>query len=434
MHSRLGADQIKGKGHLIKGRVILSRGGSSYQREGHVSKGRERSDVNLPPSRSVAGEMLLRLSGTQRFDVWSDASCFSEEEGVAKSFIGQVVLGGRRCSLQDISRIAVQRQSVSCDPLALQLMAENAAHLVAPKRFELTEHFSSKRDEVLVSEEGGRSILVCILASILQGQSHIRPQIATCIASLLTHSITPVFSDASSFGHALISAMHGDITECYTPSGCLSARQAFKTARTKPCELYESEAKVIQSPFFFSLGLGCLATLGAATLSQTVDAVAALSCEVIGADVTKFDAHTFESIRMQRGQTSSAAALRSFLEGSKRVSSGGSQGSRNHRSFEVLPQVHGPAVESISAAVRVLEIELNSFDVSVDGGLDCTQISLALNSVSCALDTLVEASLERYRAMQGETGEITVSKCSDASLVLKITSSISRYRRKKKIL
>ena len=58
----------------------------------------------------------------------------------------------------------------------------------------------------------------------------------------------------------------------------------------------------------------------------------------------------------------SAASLRLLVEGSKRMNSQPGAEGRNvaFAAFRNIPQVHGPAQEAVAAAVKCLELELNS--------------------------------------------------------------------------
>lgn len=345
---------------------------------------------------------MLGLNSTERFQVWGESGDASTSNSSILSIsVGQVVLGNRRATLHDILRISALKQTVSCDAVALQTMADNAAIKTSLHLQAYAPPILNAIDAIYLPEEGCRAIISTILCSLLHGQSGTRPQLAILLAQMLTSRVVPAFTDSTSFGTELASALLAGDVICYTTDGLLPAKQAWASIRLRSVPLSTAEAKAISAPYFFTVGCASLAAAGAVNLLPTLDCVAALSCEAFGADVNKFDANTFEVIRQQRGQMVSATNLRNLLEGSKRASTYTGIDSLA-TPFAAIPQVHGPAQEIFATAAKMIEIELNTYEPEASGsaGLDATQSLLALKNITNALAAVISASADRSTALK----------------------------------
>jgi histidine ammonia-lyase len=291
---------------------------------------------------------MLRLNSTDRFGVWGSTDGLVLEESTTPLPLGQVVLGNRRATLSDICRIAALGQTVSCDEVSLALMMENSAHNPVSPLFVGT---SSAVTAPATPEVACRAMVIGLLTSMLHGKSAIRPLVAVFLTKMLNAKIIPAFSDALSFGYELASAITGVDVPCYSSKGIIvSSKTAFSQMKLKAISLTQLEATFMSNKFFYTLGYASLLAGGAMNVSLTLDSIAALSCEAYGADLSNFDANSFENIRQQRGQITSASNLRNLLEGSKRLSNSSSAIS----CFAVLPQIHGPAQDIIISSSKYI--------------------------------------------------------------------------------
>ena len=288
--------------------------------------------------------MMMRLAPTERFGVWSCSDVPATPLKHEEDLVGQVVLGARRTSLHDLVRVAGLQHTVSCDKSALDGMAVGLESLVLLSASFETVSIPQDR---CIPMEACRAILVVILCHILHGQSAARPGLALFLTRLLNAQVIPAFTTKDTYGTLLAALANGLDVLCYTRDGMDTSRLALAQAKVRAFPLSESEAKLLQSDAFYTLGIACLTTGGAYNLSHAIDCIAAVSCEAYGADVSKFDATYFETVRQQRGQINSASNLRNLLEGSKRLSN-----AKFSRCFAIIPQVNGPSQEVIAAASR----------------------------------------------------------------------------------
>lgn len=357
----------------------------------------------------------MQLNSTARFDVWGDG-----ESALPAQPLGQVVLGGRRVTLADLAKVAALAQTVSCDPLSLAAMAANAAGVGSSR---VKSAFAPSADaRAPLPEMACRAVLFAVLASLLHGQSGVRPEAAVLLARMLSSKVIPALTGSARLGAELAGAMAGEQMVCFTVAGMQPSKQGLAAARLKSLTLTEYEVQAIGGASFFSAGVAGLVTVGASQLCPALDCIAALSCEAAGAHTVHFDAALFEVVRQQRGQTSSASNLRTLLEGSRRVNTAAAP----NRCFAVVPQLNGPAADTIAGAVRVLETELNAY-ASEGTEMHDAQALLALSSVAGALAVLEEGSLDRLAALTGAAAAPSIAPavyCEESRAL----SMLSRYR------
>jgi len=168
-----------------------------------------------------------------------------------------------------------------------------------------------------------------------------------------------------------------------------------------PTAIPESEKPRSSFPAV-SIAIGSLLAYGAQSLSKVVDCVAALTCEAIGFNkLETYDLTYFESSRPHRGIMLSASTLRLLLDGSKRcsVSTPNSPAVVFDASvFCRIPQINGPSIDSIAAACKVMDIELNSIESS-QIVFDDTQTLLAASQLCDTLMRLIDSSSDRLQQL-----------------------------------
>ena len=287
---------------------------------------------------------MLRLDVTERFGVWNSSDAPRPVLLEDDAFMGQVVLGSRRATIQDLVRVAGLMHTVSCDKSALESMAMNVegAEFVPASQCAVPPTTGPT-----IPVEACRAVIFAVLCRVLHAQSGVRPRVACFLARLLNANVIPAFSSANNHGVLLCGIISGLDVSCYANQNLQSSRAALAHVGLKSFPLSEREAKLFQSEAFYTLGTACLTAGGATNLTQTIDCIAALSCEANGADISQFDVTYFETIRQQRGQINSANNLRNLLEGSKRLTS-----SAYSQTFAIIPQVHGPSIETIVSACK----------------------------------------------------------------------------------
>jgi len=105
----------------------------------------------------------------------------------------------------------------------------------------------------------------------------------------------------------------------------------------------------------------------------------------------------------------SAANLRLLLEGSQRVVPGGKKGATPSTetvsdAYMHIPQVHGPVQEVVAGTLKMLEIELNGYQVSSNITLNTTQIVVAMEMLTAVFKSANVACMQRITALKNTTG------------------------------
>jgi len=133
------------------------------------------------------------------------------------------------------------------------------------------------------------------------------------------------------------------------------------------------------------LAITSLCSIRLKTLSKIIDALAALSVERTNVDpALYFSDTTFDIQRPHRGMITSASILRAVLHGSKYACQNPTEGSESSNqetviqsssnstftptpyttmieAIQSIPQYHGPAIDNVLTACRILELECNCF-------------------------------------------------------------------------
>lgn len=140
-----------------------------------------------------------------------------------------------------------------------------------------------------------------------------------------------------------------------------------------------------------ALASGSLFAARALSLANVSTAIAALSVERYGCSSGgHYSEFLFDTNRPHRGLVTSAATLRSILNGSKAPSSTDKE---VPVAISTIPQYHGPAIDALKASVKTLELEINCFEI--DQELDNTVGRLAIHQALQAVQTLLNGSQNR---------------------------------------
>lgn len=170
---------------------------------------------------------------------------------------------------------------------------------------------------------------------------------------MLDRNVVPNFSSPEQAGLELCAVLTASGGSCFVEGGVImSSSQAFSQAGLEPIGLTTFEISTIKLGQFWTTGCTCLIASGAANVMMMMDTVAAFSCDTFGANVEAFDALHFETCRQHRGQITSANNLRLILEGSKRVNSPPVGFVSAESAFNVIPEVNGPSMDSVSSTVK----------------------------------------------------------------------------------
>ena len=155
-----------------------------------------------------------------------------------------------------------------------------------------------------------------------------------------------------------------------------------------------------------NLAMGAISTGLAKRLSQVADPIAALSAErVSGVDASAYADSFYDAIRPHRESVTSAQTMRSILNGSQLVpitKQGLKYGSASDETVSAAakavmnaPQQIGPARESIKAAFKVIELEMNCSEPDGRSNYDESVFAITLENVNVAVSSLRNGSYAR---------------------------------------
>ena len=364
---------------------------------------------------------MAALIRTSKFRVWSPNDVDTTGENRVKSDAqkhaqqtGVAVGGGRKVLVTDVARVAILGYSIGLDGPTLEKMdTDLQSKKGVPPKFKPSFASLACPTQAIYPSTFARAAVFARIVSLMQARSSVRSEVIEFLVDMLETNMVPNFSCAAMAGTELVAVMTGSGFTCHYEDEIISSSVALKAAGLTPLQLTIDEANTLMKGQFWSTGCTCLVTAGAANIITMVDCVAALSCDSFGVTSDAFDGIYYES-RPHRGQMASASNLRLLLEGSKRVNAAtadksstmtiGTAAISSTQSFCSIPQVHGPAQEMITSAVKALEIELNSCEpgpisLQQQGGYDPTQSLLILRAMTSVLAVLWTSSQHRRIAI-----------------------------------
>ena len=165
-------------------------------------------------------------------------------------------------------------------------------------------------------------------------------------------------------------------------------------------------------------------TIAKSLSTNTADAIASLSYERLsttpnGSSIMtteSFSSTTFDELRPHRGCVESAAVLRAVLQGSKIYNSVKHTSAAANVEVEdairytlTTPQYHGPSRESIAAAAKTIELEMNCYPIGSKMWDDTVAI-IATESCLRGVESLLLGSIKR------SGGNVELDKCGGTLL------------------
>lgn len=212
-----------------------------------------------------------------------------------------------------------------------------------------------------------RLMMALKLTSLAQGASGIRPATLALLEAFLQHDLVPVIPCQGSVGASgdlaplshLASVMIG-VGEAFVGGERLGAADALARHGLAPLVLGAKEGLALLNGTQYSTAYALAGLFEISTVFQAALVTGALSVEAAKGSDTPFDPR-IHSIRGQRGQIATAAALRTLMQGSAIRES--------HRDNDVRvqdpyclrcqPQVMGAAFDVMRQAATTLAIEAN---------------------------------------------------------------------------
>jgi histidine ammonia-lyase len=260
-----------------------------------------------------------------------------------------------------------------------------------------------------MSVEVVRAAMTIRLNGLLRGNSAARPVLATMIADLLNHGVTPCVPLFGSLGASgdLVPSAHMALTmvgegQAYYKGKLLGSSAALRRAGLRPIELAAKEGLSLINGTSFTAALACLAVHRCGLLLEAANASAALTSEILRACTQAFDRRLMQ-MRKIEGQQQVARRIAGMLKGSRRVRS--NPVPQDPYSVRCAPQVHGSTMEAFEFALRMVNGELNSVtdnpvftekgDILHGGNFHAQPVAMALDLLSTATSYLGVISLAR---------------------------------------
>jgi histidine ammonia-lyase len=325
-----------------------------------------------------------------------------------------VVLTGTSLTIEEVVRVAREREPVELDPSVPERM-RGARQVVEEALVDgaevygfttgvgMRKLFAIEGDQAdfnrrlirghLIGQgmpappDAVRATMLKLANSLAQGVTGVRPELAQLVVDALNAGVTPRVRMLGSVGQADLAA-HADLAE-----GLLG-----------DFELAAGEALVLVDNNAFSTGLAALAVADCETLLASLDVAGALDLEAFAANLSLVDPAVGEA-RPYPGLLATISRVRALLEGSSLWD----QKPRNLQdplTFRTLPQVHGGARDALAYAKGVLAVELNAHQgnplvvsaggrIVPAGNFDVVPLASALDFLRIALAPALTSASER---------------------------------------
>jgi len=307
---------------------------------------------------------LLR---TSKFEVWNANSMASNNNFTRPHSVDETII----LSLKSLRKIAPSEVlQVAVDNYFIELEGVEEADIASSNNvskdllYDVSKFNNSITNNNISSVNDYYPIEICRatlftrLVSLLHIASKLRVKVFLALVDMLNSGVVPALSVCGDVGGDTLGAVLGlPGYYCYTIKGLQPAKTALTgLTSTRSLVLTTSEASFFESDACLYTGVGSIIISAITNLTNTIDCVAAVSCEAVGSSAESFDPLLWETNRHHRGQMNSASNLKILLEGSRRSSSQLQQNKMIPTEaalvFHQLPQSTGPARDYILAASK----------------------------------------------------------------------------------
>ena len=218
-----------------------------------------------------------------------------------------------------------------------------------------------------------RAMMLCRAHTLSLGYSGIRLETLQLLYDMLNSGVHPLIPEQGSVGASgdlaplshmalgMLGLGQSEYQGSFMPSS-----EALRKAGLEPCVLGPKEGLALSNGTSLMSALLSLAVVDAAMLCDTADVVGAMTLEALQGVPAAFDPR-IHAARGQQGQIASAALIRALTEGSNLLDLGPDPDDQNPKSSKVqdayslrcMPQVHGPARDTVAHVNHILTIEMN---------------------------------------------------------------------------
>lgn len=185
-------------------------------------------------------------------------------------------------------------------------------------------------------------------------------------------------------------------------------------------DVTDDELFVLEKSLFTLDGICSILDHQSSTLSAIVDAIAALSCEATGADVSAFSSiDSGDGSSANKDEIAVAGDLKVFLNGSKLV------GKLEHEALSEIPQLHGTFREIARLVHSRTRVELNSPVVFPKVGKGVSSCGGTAKALATAFSTLSEA-LRHLGNCSWTRAKLSIDAISNVDLRSSLTEMFNR--------
>ena len=225
-----------------------------------------------------------------------------------------------------------------------------------------------------------KAALVARLGTFAQARSGVHPDTVKLLLAFINNDITPCVPRHGSVGASgdLVQLAHVALAligegEVMKDGQVMPTAQALEACGLQPLKIYLREGLALTNGTAFMTGIAAINQIYAESLlSQAVTAAVWLN-EVVGS-IDDFMAAPLNEVRRHHGQQAIAARLRRVAEGSRCLQTrehalydGAHRDEQKftskvqpYYSLRCIPQIYGPVAETLEAAGRIIDEELNS--------------------------------------------------------------------------
>jgi histidine ammonia-lyase len=208
--------------------------------------------------------------------------------------------------------------------------------------------------------------------SLAKGFSGARLELIQLLIEMINNRIVPVVPRIGSLGasgdlaplsHMALAMMGEGETEVQTKNGdwvTYNSKDALENSGLKPIKLQAKEGLSLINGTSQMCAYLCQSIINLEMLIFAADAALSTSIEAIKGSYVAFDKRIHD-VRPQLGQSISASRIRGFLNDSEiNESHIDCDRVQDSYSFRCAPQVHGPMIDVLREARRIVNIEINS--------------------------------------------------------------------------
>jgi len=235
-----------------------------------------------------------------------------------------------------------------------------------------------------------RAIIAAQIANFAHGHSGVRPEIVRHLAAFLEHDCIPEVPSKGSAGYlthnahtALVLIGEG---RAVVKGKSMTGAQALAAIGLTPLVLGAKEGLSLVNGSACATGLSALAVYRAERLLDWADAIAALTLEAAGCQITAFDEAVL-ALRPSAGIAKVGGRLRSRLHGSGLVAAALGRRTQDALSLRAVPHAHGAAWDVFEQTARIVDQELASVtdNPAVSGTPEQPVVSSEAHAVAPAL-------------------------------------------------